>query len=179
MILIMSAQLQHLFQADGRRFHLDRGQLLFHAADPVRTIWFLTAGWIVLRRATACGTPLILHIASEGDLVAEASAFSERYHCDAEAQSECSGLCLPKESFLSALSRDPKLATEWAAELAHGLQSARRRAEIRSIRTVSDRLDAWLETGGEIPEKGRWQDLAFELGISREALYRELARRRA
>jgi DNA-binding phage protein len=29
-----------------------------------------------------------------------------------------------------------------------------------------------------LPDKGRWQDVASELGVSREALYRELARRR-
>jgi hypothetical protein len=43
---------------------------------------------------------------------------------------------------------------------------------------VAERLDAWL--GGEraLQEKGTWQDLAAELGVSREALYRELAKRR-
>ncbi len=43
---------------------------------------------------------------------------------------------------------------------------------------VADRLDAWLCEGHLLPNKGRWQDVASELGVSREALYRELARRR-
>jgi len=33
--------------------------------------------------------------------------------------------------------------------------------------------------GNTPPEKGRWQEVASELGVTREALYRELARRRA
>jgi CRP-like cAMP-binding protein len=53
------------------------------------------------------------------------------------------------------------------------------RAEIRTLRTVAERLDAWLGEGNVLPDKGRHQDVAAELGVSREAFYRELARRRA
>jgi hypothetical protein len=45
---------------------------------------------------------------------------------------------------------------------------------------VADRLDAWLAAGeGKLPAKGEGRGLAAEIGISPEALYRELARRRA
>jgi hypothetical protein len=44
---------------------------------------------------------------------------------------------------------------------------------------VAERLDAWLGAEGGLPDRGRWQELAEELGVTREALYRELARRRA
>jgi len=43
---------------------------------------------------------------------------------------------------------------------------------------VADRLDAWFGEGNALPERGRWQEVAAELGITREALYRELSRRR-
>jgi hypothetical protein len=56
--------------------------------------------------------------------------------------------------------------------------SARVRAEIRSLPKVAERLEAWLREGHVLPDKGCWQDVAAELGVSREALYRELARRR-
>lgn len=62
--------------------------------------------------------------------------------------------------------------------LARTVQAARVRAEIRSLPKVAERLDAWLDEGHVLPTKGRWQDLAAELGVSREALYRELAQRR-
>lgn len=52
------------------------------------------------------------------------------------------------------------------------------RAEIRSLKTVAERLDAWTAEHGDIPENGQWHVLAAELSVSREALYRELARRR-
>ena len=53
------------------------------------------------------------------------------------------------------------------------------RTEIRSMETVAERLEAWIDEYGDIPEKGNWQTLACELSVSREALYRELARRRS
>jgi hypothetical protein len=42
----------------------------------------------------------------------------------------------------------------------------------------ADRLEAWLCEGNALPSKGRRQDVATEIGVTREALYRELSRRR-
>ena len=79
---------------------------------------------------------------------------------------------------MAALAADRDLAEAWCATLARGVQAARVKAEIRSLPRVADRLDAWLLEGNTLPQKGRWQDVAAELGVTREALYRELARRR-
>jgi CRP-like cAMP-binding protein len=72
----------------------------------------------------------------------------------------------------------PDLADTWAKNLAQAVQAARLRAEIRSLPRVADRLGAWLAEGNRLPDKGRWQEVAAELGVTREALYRELSRRR-
>ena len=72
---------------------------------------------------------------------------------------------------------DVELAKVWSAKLAHSLQLARLQSEIRGLRTVAERLDAWLDDK-PLPPKGEWQRVAQELGVSREALYRELAKRR-
>ena len=59
------------------------------------------------------------------------------------------------------------------------LSRPRARAEIVSLRTVSARVDAWLALHvGELPARGHWRDLAEEISVAPEALYRELARRR-
>ena len=83
-----------------------------------------------------------------------------------------------KVRFMTALADDPALAASWSAMLARSVQAARFRCEIRSLPKVADRLDAWLGEGNRLPEKGRWLDVAAEIGLSREALYRELSRRR-
>ena len=79
---------------------------------------------------------------------------------------------------MERLDENPDLARAWASHLAKGVQTARMISEIRTLRTVSERLDAWLGEHGRLPERGRWQEVAGELEVSREALYREFARRR-
>ncbi|MCP4184697.1 MAG: hypothetical protein GY761_15500 [Hyphomicrobiales bacterium] len=47
------------------------------------------------------------------------------------------------------------------------------------MKKVSERLDAWLDWySGELPHKGEWKEVAAEIGVSPEALYRELASRK-
>jgi hypothetical protein len=58
------------------------------------------------------------------------------------------------------------------------VQRARAQVEIVSLKKVSERLDAWLALSGDLPPKGQWHRLASEIGVTPEALYREIARRR-
>jgi hypothetical protein len=46
------------------------------------------------------------------------------------------------------------------------------------VRVLAPRLDTWLDWRGALPPKGDWLRLAAELGVSPEALYREIAKRR-
>jgi hypothetical protein len=65
----------------------------------------------------------------------------------------------------------PRLALE--------LQRARSHAEIVSLKTVSACVDAWTMLNDGAPRaKGRWRQVAAAIGVTPEALYRELARRR-
>ena len=71
------------------------------------------------------------------------------------------------------------LGNVWASYLARELQRARLRSEILSLKTVAQRLDAWIGwNGGRPPEKGEWKFVASQIGVSPEALYREIAKRR-
>ncbi|MCB8839686.1 Crp/Fnr family transcriptional regulator [Aurantimonas sp. VKM B-3413] len=178
MITIMQASISLLFQ-DARDTRLVPGQTLFAAGKDVTDIFMVRAGRVHLQRHTTHGAQMVLQNAAPGAVIAEASAYSTCYHCDAVAAEESVVAGLPKERFLSALADDPSLATSWSALLARSVQAARLRAEIRNLPRVSDRLAAWLGEGNALPERGRWQDVAAELGVTREALYRELARRRA
>jgi uncharacterized protein YjiS (DUF1127 family) len=46
-----------------------------------------------------------------------------------------------------------------------------------SLKTVKAKLDAWLAwNDGKLPLKGTWKQLADDIGVSREALYREVAK---
>lgn len=177
MITVMSSDLSHLFR-DHPAFGVEAGDRVFHSDMPVRDMFLVQTGEVHLVRHTRSGERLILHRAGPGAVLAEASAWSPHYHCDGEAATEATLVALPRARFLSTLEAEPGLAMVWAAFLARSVQAARLRSEIRSLSRVAARLDAWFETGNALPERGRLQDVAAELGVSREALYRELARRR-
>ncbi|MEM9578404.1 MAG: hypothetical protein AAF999_15500 [Pseudomonadota bacterium] len=83
---------------------------------------------------------------------------------------------MKSEKGLALLSDLPRA---WQARLARTVQTTRLLAEIRGLKTVEQRLDAWLSQNEALPTKGHWQNLAQELSVSPEAFYREIARRRA
>lgn len=111
-------------------------------------------------------------------MLAEASIWSSAYHCDAQALDDAEIAVTSRRSFQAEMTRNPKLLNTIAIDLAQALQAARLKAEIRSLPRLVDRLDAWLAEGNAFPERGLLQELAAKLGVTREALYREMARRR-
>ncbi len=177
MIMIMSEVFEDLF-ADATARDIAAGETLFRAGDQVVSMLLLRDGRADLVRHMDNGARLILHRAKAGQILAEASAWSDVYHCDAVVSAASTVAFLPRHVFQTRLKADPDLAQRWMQTLARSVQAARVRAEIRSLPKVADRLDAWLYEGNALPDKGLWQDVAAELGVSREALYRELARRR-
>jgi CRP-like cAMP-binding protein len=179
MILIMSPDHRALFEtshATNRR--LVRGDMLFYAGDAASQIALVREGEMQLLRNTSEGATVILQTARPGDVLAEASVYSQYHHCGAVAAQAALLILLPIAAFRQGLRDNPELADAWASHLAQSVQSARMLAEIRTLRRVAERVDAWLGQGGALPSKGHQQDLASELGVTREALYRELTRRR-
>ena len=111
--------------------------------------------------------------------MAEASLYSKRYHCDAVASGSAQLLTFAKTDVHQRLRSAPDFADAWARHLADELQRARLHAEILSLKTVAKRLDAWITwRGGDEPRSGGWKTVASEIGVSPEALYREMAKRR-
>lgn len=177
MIEIMSCSVARLFEGGFTRT-LGPSEPLFHTGDCIDHMFLVIDGQIGLIRQTSKGTELRLQTAQRGQVVAEASAYSSVYHCDARANANSTICGMPVSAFRSRLNGDQDAADAWAVYLARAVQSARMGAEIRTLRTVAERLDTWLGERKAMPEKGTWTELAGELGVSREALYRELGKRR-
>ena len=152
---------------------------LFRRGDEVSVLHLLVAGEAHLVRHRADGRTLVLQRARPGMVLAEASIFSEHYHCDCVAVMPTRTLIVARSAVRTLLTVDSGFAEAWAFHLAHELQSTRLRAEILSLRTVAERLDAWIAWNGDgVPARGSWRTVASEIGTSPEALYRELAKRR-
>ena len=179
MILIMSVDHRRLFDAsEAIDRNLEQGEMLFYAGDPANQIALVRKGVMHLLRNNSAGATVILQAAHPGEVLAEASAYSKVHHCGGVAAQAAVVSLLPIAVFRRRLKENPQLAETWSAHLAQSVQSARMLAEIRTLRTVAERVDVWLGQGGTLPSKGSWQNLASELGVTREALYRELGRRR-
>ena len=155
MITIMSTQLQSLFDGlRGQEFSFLAGQHVFQATDPVRLIHLVRSGSIFLTRRQRDGAALVLQRASAGSVLAEASVYSDRYHCAAEAQSHAVTWGVPRRDFRKRITTDGTYANAWATHLAQEVQRARLQAEIVSLRTVAARVSAWLSWNRQLPPKG-------------------------
>ena len=180
MIEIMSDHWLKFFE--GAPSHaLDAGETLFRRDDPVERAFLVRTGRIFLRRALLDGGLLTLHTARAGELVAEASLFADRYHCDAVTDVPTTVAVIDKQKLVSALTDETsveRLAANAFKHTAKEIQSLRTRLEIMRLRRVADRLDAYLELFGP-PDAGAWVRVADWIGVSPPALYRERARRRS
>jgi CRP-like cAMP-binding protein len=159
---------------------LSPGERLFQQGDAASAIFEIVSGRVRLLRRTIDDHLVALFTARPGDLLAEAALFSDSYHCDGVAAIASSVRVYPKRPLLAALRKHPALFEAFAARLARQLQALRARMELRNIRSARERLLQYLrlsaEGGGRtVPIDGHLQDLAADLGLSREALYRTLA----
>ena len=85
-----------------------------------------------------------------------------------------------KQMVMEAMRTDPALAEAFMARLARQLQELRARMELRNIRFARDRVLQYLRLragshGRSTAIEGQLQDIATEIGMTREALYRTLA----
>ena len=178
MIKIMSDDLHSFLQGlRGRECEFAAGASVFRIGDPIRLVHCVRRGTIHLVRHQDNGAALILQRARTGSILAEASVYSQRYLCDARAESNAATWAVAQKDVRSLLEAKPEFSEAWAQYLAHEVQRARLHAEILSLKTVAGRLSAWTAWNGPLPEKGLWRKIADEIGVSPEALYREIAKR--
>ena len=156
------------------------GELLFRHGDQAAAIYRVESGRLRLVRRTIDDHVVILHTARRGEFFTEAALFAETYHCDAVAAEPSCVRVYPKAKVMDALRADPALAEAFMARLARQLQDLRARMELRNIRSARERVLQYLRLragpdGRRVVVEGRLQDIAAEIGMTREALYRTLA----
>lgn len=162
-----------------RQDRLKQGQALFRRKDLVQRMFRVIEGEVHLVRYQKDGQTLTLQRANRHAVVADASLFAKEYHCDATARLDTLVSSVRVNEFRDFLSTNSEASRSWMIHLGRTAQDARFRAEMISLKTVDERLDAWVDWHqSDLPKKGQWRSLAEELGISPEALYRSLAKRR-
>jgi CRP/FNR family transcriptional regulator, dissimilatory nitrate respiration regulator len=166
-------------RAAGKDRKLKAGEVLFRLGDKTIGLYEVIAGRVRLARVDRSGREVVLHLAGPGETLAEASLFSPQYHCDAIASTKATVRVYPKHEVLAAFERSPMAARAFSAALAHQVMGLRTRIEQRNIRSARERVRHFLTLNakGRLFElHGTLKDLAAELGLTHEALYRTLAR---
>ena len=155
---------------DARRtILLQDGDVLFRQDQPSTGLFQVREGCITLQRTSMAGHRLTLHRAVAGGLFAEASIFSQTYHCDAVCTGAGRVVKIAKPAILALMRSDPTFAEAFTRLLAVQVQQHRARIEILSIRSAKARCLAAVQAGyldGTIPE------FASTINLTHEACYR-------
>ena len=159
---------------------LQAGQTLFRTGVRTAGLYEIVKGKVRLVRVDRSGREAVLQVAAPGDTLAEASLFSSTYHCDAIASTDAVVRLYPRTILVGELEGNPKVAQAFAAMLARQVMTLRTRLEQRNIYSARDRVRHYLAvnadpSGRVVMLSGTLKDVAADLGLSHEALYRTLA----
>lgn len=166
---------------DGASYqNLVAGQLLFHFRDPAEYIFALEIGRIRLVRYTGEGNLVVFQIVRAGESFAESALFTELYHCNAVVEVPSRVIGYPKTLVWEVLQNNSELALNLLRRFDRKSQFLKKLLELRSIRSARDRLLQYLlflASPGEtrITFDRSYKDIATELGLSSETLYRNLS----
>ena len=135
-------------------------------------------GRIQLNRNTADGCPTVLQVSLAGEMVAEASLFSDSYHCSAIADRSSTGFSIRKQNIMEYLSSSPQASMQVMEILAREIRDLRTLHEIRNIRSAKERVFSYLQLLSDEQAQVHFlmslKDVAYRLGLSHEAFYRAL-----
>ena len=151
---------------------------LFLTGEPPHWMFFVLDGEVVLERHGMDGQQACLQ-RCQGGFVGEASLTSSRYHCDGRTTVDTRVAKIPIQSLRQALKNDAAFAERWIAMLSREVRQLRLQNERLSLPKVQDRLLHLIETEGT---DGRYaltcsvKDLAKQLAVTHESLYRAIAR---
>ncbi len=156
---------------------LGAGDVLFLTRQKPRWMHFVTQGEVVLERHGHNGEMACLQRCQHG-FVAEASLTSDRYHCDARTTRPSRLTRIPMQALRQALHDDRDFSVRWIQMLSAEVRQLRLSHERLTLPKVQDRVLHLIDTEGH---QGRYtlngsvKQLAAQLAVTHEALYRALA----
>lgn len=157
---------------------LEKGETLFQQGGQVERIYCVKSGKVTLIRNTIEGSLITLHIAQSGETFAEASLFSNQYHCSAIAASKTEISYFRKPELLNYLEQNPAAMKNLLATFSQQVRELRAISEIKNIRSAKERILAFIR--GEMNDDKELvlsmslKDIAHRIGLAHETFYREI-----
>ncbi len=165
--------------AQSRPIDLAKGEALFRQGDPVHQVIIVLEGEMKAVRHLPDGSECVMLRARGGELFAESSLADNQYRCDGIAVGATKVAAIPVEAMRAALGGEGSLAYAMCLAVARQARKQCSRQERLRLKRARDRVLHFLacEGGlyGVVTWEGHLSDLASELGLERETLYRSLA----
>ncbi|QJW83582.1 cyclic nucleotide-binding domain-containing protein [Ramlibacter terrae] len=112
---MFASHVARLLPLSDRDVALRDGQRVFLAGETVRHLFVVREGGVQMLRRQASGAALVVQRVQPGGLLAEASLFAARYHCDATATGRTLLARIPKARVVELQAQEPGWLLAFAA----------------------------------------------------------------
>lgn len=168
----LPSPLDRLPKADRSCVEIDKAETLFFQGNETSGLYYLVSGAIDLSRTMETGHCVLIHHARPKDTFAEASLFSDNYHCTATVVQNSQLILCKRSAIIKLFDTDIDFARAMASRFAAQLQLSRRRVELLSIRSAAERILEALSDGLLLEDITSFADV---IGLAPETVYRNLA----
>ena len=157
---------------------IKKGKLLFSPGDAVQGFFAIFSGAVRLYRVSPKGKEISLEIAGAGCTIAEASLFSDIYHCYAEVIRDSTVCRVRKDAFLELIRKDPRFAFAWFHILSLKVIHLHQQIEELSLKTPRSRIVSYLllladlQSSASVSLPAHRKSIATLLGMTHETFYR-------
>lgn len=169
---------QILTQLTSTKLLLNKGENLFLQGDRVTNFYHIQTGKIKLMRNAIEGEESLIHVALSGETLAEASLFSNTYHCSAITVMESKITSYKKYDFLQCLEQNPSIMKNLLKIFSRQVRDLRAINEIKNIHSAKGRILAFIKNemndSKEVSLNMSLKDIAYKIGLAHETFYREL-----
>jgi len=163
--------LQNLPVKAHRTVSIAKGDVLFRQGQQTSGMYSVVQGCVTLQRVGLSGDTLTLHKAVAGGTFAEASIFSDVYHCDAICTQAGEVLKIDKTEVTRLMEINTTFRNAFTKHLAVQVQHYRAHIELLAIHSAKHRVFAAVQ-GGYFD--GTVTALASRINLTPEACYRAL-----
>ncbi|MBL7178608.1 MAG: Crp/Fnr family transcriptional regulator [Desulfobacterales bacterium] len=170
----------HLTRLKGisRQILVKKGSILFAPGDASQGFYAVRDGAVRIYRVSSGGKEITLEIAETRSTFAEASLFSDVYHCYAEALKDSTVYLVRKDAFLEMIQKDIRFAARWMHILSLEIIHLRQRIEELSLKSPRARIVSYILLLSEVQNTPsiklpvHRKSIATLLGMTHETFYR-------
>ena len=165
-------------EAVAREITVGKGSILFSAGDRTEGFYAVVDGSVRVYRISTGGREVTLEIVGSGGTFAEASLFSDIYHCFCVALKDSKVCLIRKDAFLEMIRGDIQFAAAWINVLSLEVIRLRQRIEELSIKSPKARIASYLlllaemQNSASITLPAHRKYIATLLGMTHETFYR-------